>query len=134
MFAGNERLEIRCQANGAIAKGQAVKVAGAANGMLDVAVATAATDKFIGIALEGAADNAALRVCILGKCEAIANGTITIGTHDLLSVTSDGELEPYAVGDRVAALFLGAKDSDLTAAANDLIDVLVIHGAIDTIE
>lgn len=133
MSASPNRIEIRCLANGAIAKGQAVKVVGASGGLLDVSVSTAATDLFLGIALEGAADNAVLRVCILGQCEAIAAGAITIGTHHVLSVTTDGELEPYAVGDKPAAIYLGAKDGDLTAAANDLIDVLVIHGVVDTI-
>lgn len=133
MSAAPERIEIGCIASGAIAKGQAVKVAGASGGKIQVAVSTANTDLFLGIALEGVADTKPLRVCVLGKCEALAKGALTIATNHELSVGAAGTLDAYAVGGRVAAIYLGARDSDLTAAANDEIDVLVVHGAIDTI-
>lgn len=120
-------------ASGAVAKGQAVKVAGQSGGILTASVCADATHLFYGLAVESAADGALFNVCVSGVCEAIANGVITAGTHKLLSCTADGELEPYAVGDVPAALFLGSKKSSATAAANDLITVLVLHGPIDTI-
>ena len=43
------------------------------------------------------------------------------------------EVDVCAVGDIPVAVFLGSKKGSATAAANDLIDVLVIHGPIDTI-
>jgi hypothetical protein len=129
-----DRIEITCIASGTVTKGQAVKCTGQSGGNLVVAQATAATDLFYGIARETVATGKPVRICISGKCEAIAAGVITAGTHKLLSVTSDGELEPYAVGDIPAAVFLGSKKGSATAAANDIIDVLVIHGAVDTIE
>jgi hypothetical protein len=87
----------------------------------------------MGFARETVATGKTVRIAISGKCEAVANGVITAGTHRLLSVTSDGEIEPYAVGDIPAALFLGSKKGSATAAANDVIDVLIVHGFIDTI-
>lgn len=127
------QVRIRCQANGAVTHRAALKVVGQADGLLDVSVATAATDKVIGFALEAAADNAIFSVCVAGVCEAIATTTITAGTHEFLTGAADGELTPYAVGDRPVAYFLGCKKSSATAAANDLIDVLVLHVPIDTI-
>lgn len=133
MYAASESVIIHCIASGAIVKGQAVKVAGQSGGVFTASVCADPTHLFYGIALESVADGKRFAVCIAGKCEAIANGAITAGTHKLLSCTTDGELEPYAVGDIPVAVFLGSKKGSATAAANDLIDVLVIHGPIDTI-
>lgn len=133
MSAAPERITLRVQANGAVAIRQAVKVVGQVDGLLDVSVATAATDLFKGIALEAAADNEIFTICIQGKCEAIANTTITAGTHDCLTMAADGELTPYAVADRPVAYFLGSKKGTATAAANDVIEVLVNPAPIDTI-
>lgn len=133
MNVNSECIELTCIADGAIVARQAVKVSGQSAGLLTVAQATAPTDLFMGFARETVATGKTVRIAISGKCEAIANGVITAGTHRLLSVTSDGEVEPYAVGDIPAALFLGSKKGSATAAANDVIDVLIVHGAIDTI-
>jgi hypothetical protein len=133
MDTSKECIELTCIADGAIVARQAVKVSGQSGGLLTVAQATAATDLFMGFARETVATGKTVRIAISGKCEAIANGVITAGTHRLLSVTSDGEIEPYAVGDIPAALFLGSKKGSATAAANDVIDVLIVHGFIDTI-
>lgn len=133
MHAASESTIIHCISSGAIVKGQAVKVAGQSGGVFTASVCDDPTHLFYGIALESVATGKRFAVCIAGKCEAIAAGAITAGTHKLLSCTTDGELEPYAVGDIPAAVFLGSKKGSATAAANDLIDVLVIHGPIDTI-
>lgn len=133
MFVNSECIEDTCIADGAIVARQAVKVSGQSGGILTVAQATSPTDLFHGFALETVATGKTVRIAIAGKCEAIANGVITAGTHDLLSVTSDGEVEPYAVGDRPCAKFLGSKKASATAAANDVIKVLIVHGPIDTI-
>jgi len=133
MFVPNQCIELTCIADGAITNRHALKVTGQSGGLLTVAQATAATDLFFGFARETVATGKTLRVAISGVCEAIANGVITAGTHSKLSVTSDGELEPYAVGDYPAAMFLGSKKGSATAAANDVIDVLIVHGVIDTI-
>lgn len=133
MFVPNQCIEWSCIADGAITARHALKVTGQSGGLLTVAQATAATDLFFGFARETVATGKTLRVAISGTCEAIANGTITAGTHNLLSVTSDGEVEAYAVGDYPCAKFLGAKKSTATSAANDVIDVLIVHGFIDTI-
>ena len=133
MYVNSECVEDICIADGAITIRQAVKVSGQSGGILTVAQATAATDLFHGIALETVATGKTVRIAIAGKCEAIAAGVITAGTHDLLSVTADGELEPYAVGDRLAAKFRGSKKGSATAAANDVINVLILHAPIDTI-
>lgn len=133
MFTNGDCIVRNCIADGAITARQAVKVSGQSAGLLTVAQATAATDLFFGFALETVATGKTVRIAISGTCEAIAAGAITAGTHNLLSVTSDGEVEPYAVGDYPCAKFLGAKKGSATAAANDVIDVLIVHGAIDTI-
>lgn len=134
MSAGNNGQVIwRCQANGAVTNRQALKITGDASGIPDVATATAATDKVIGFALEDAADNAIFAVCVSGPCEAIASGAITWATDEFLTPAADGELTPYAVGNRPVAYFMGAKDGSLTAGANDIIDVVVIRAPIDTI-
>jgi hypothetical protein len=133
MYTDNGCIERICIADGAITARHALKVTGQSGGVLTVAQATAATDLFFGFARETVATGKTLRVAISGVCEAVANGAITAGTHNLLSVTSDGEVEPYAVGDYPCAKFLGSKKSSATAAANDVIDVLIVHGFIDTI-
>jgi hypothetical protein len=133
MNVPSECIELTCIADGAITNRHALKVTGQSGGLLTVAQATAATDLFLGFARETVATGKTLRVAISGVCEAIANGVITAGTHNLLSVTSDGEVEPYAVGDYPCAKFLGSKKSSATAAANDVISVLIVHGFIDTI-
>lgn len=133
MSAPEEQVRLRVQANGAVTNRQAVKVVGQVSGLLDVSTATAATDEVIGFALETAADDDVFAICVSGKCEAIASGAITAGTHGLLTAAADGKLTPYAVGDRPHAYFLGAKGSTATGAANDVIEVLVLHAPIDTI-
>lgn len=133
MNTDNGQIRLRVQANGAVTHRQAVKVVGQVDGLLDVSTATAATDKVLGFALESAADNALFEVCVAGVCEAIANGVITAGTHEFLTGAADGELTPYAVADRPVAYFLGCKKGSATAAANDVIEVLVLHAPVDTI-
>mgnify|MGYP006281683875 CR=1 FL=1 len=133
MYTDNGVIVREFIADGTVTIRQAVKVTGQSNGILTVAQCADGTHAVMGIALETVATGKPVRVAIGGVCEAIANTTITAGTHRLLTVTSDGELEPYAVGKIPVAMFLGAKKASATAAANDVIDVLLVHGFIDTI-
>ena len=128
----NGQTIITCQANGAVTARHAVKVVGDAAGLMDVSQATTDTDEVLGFALESAADNAVLQVCVAGPCEAIANEALTAGTHGMLTSAADGELKPYAYGDRPCAYYLGAKKGSATAAANDVILVLALHAPADT--
>lgn len=127
--AGQRR--IRAQANGAVTHRAALKCVGQVSGLLDLAVATASTDKVVGFALEAAADDAIFSVCVGGPCEAIAGATITAGTHEFLTPMAAGALTPYAGGDRAVAYFLGALKGTATAASGDVILVDVLHIPID---
>lgn len=125
--------EITCISSGTVTKGTAVKVTGQSAGLLVVALCEDPTHLVYGIALETVATGKPVRIAVAGQVEAIAAGAITAGTHRLLSVTTSGYLEPYAVGDIPIALFLGSKKGSATAAASDVINVLIVHGPIDTI-
>ena len=53
-------------------------------------------------------------------------------TDIIIQAAADGELKPYAYGDRPCAYYLGAKKGSATAAANDIINVVVLHAPLDT--
>lgn len=133
MNALNNDNIITAISSGTVTKGTAVKVTGQSAGLFTVALCEDPTHLVYGIALETVATGLPVRVAIAGKCEAVAAGAITAGTHRLLSVTTGGALEPYAVGDIPIGLFLGSKKGSATAAASDIIEILIVHGFVDTI-
>jgi translation elongation factor EF-1alpha len=108
------------EADGAIAKGKAVKIGTART---RVAVVSATTDPSIGIA-QNAAVNAGDLVEVAqpgGGAKALAKATITAG--DLLGHNADGSIQKVAAAnDRVIAV---AQES---AAAGDLFAVMVQNG------
>lgn len=133
MFSGkNGQTVITCQANGAITARHAVKAVGDAAGLMDVSQATTDTDEVVGFALESAADNATVQVCVNGPCEALAGEALAVGTAGILTSTGSGKLKAYAYGDRPCAYFLGAKKASSTAADGDIINVVVLHAPLDT--
>ena len=107
------------KADAALAKGKVVK---GGTDEQHVAVCSAATDKALGIVQNSAAAaEDFLEVAVGGGGKALAGGVIAVG--DLLAADSDGALVATTTGnDKVIAKALAA------AVANDLFDVLIIHG------
>ena len=100
----------------AIAKGKVVKTGADAE---HVAVASAATDKSIGIlqTATNAAEDVA-EVAVMGGAKALAGGTIAVG--DLVTADSNGALVATTTGnDRVMGIALSA------AVSGDIFDVLM---------
>lgn len=94
-----------------------------------VVPAAAATDAIIGVTTEVAAPSGeSVDVIRSGLAEVIAGGAITRGTH----VTSDanGNAVACAPGTGTTAQSIGI--ADVTAAASDIIDVMIVRSQITT--
>lgn len=122
-MASNSGMNVRTFiADGAIAKGKAVKIGSDAK---HVAASAATTDKHIGIALNvAAAAGDLVEVAIPGGgAKALAQATIAAGM--LLTAHTDGKLKPVAAAnDRVIAMAMeGAVAGDLFA-----VEIVVAQG------
>lgn len=123
MSLKNPILELEAKADGAITEGQILKPGASAG---DVAPATAATDKVIGVASHSAADNASVRVQYMGRAKLIAGGTIAAG--DLLVAGAAGVAVVAAPAAGVNNRIIGIAYE--AAVAGDLFSAMLAQGSV----